>query len=62
MKSCSPLSSHDTLETALNRFTEYEVDSLPVVNPKAGTNIALGLVTHNDLMRTYQHAMEKMKK
>jgi CBS domain-containing protein len=62
MKSCPPLSPHDTLETALNRFTQYEVDSLPVINPKAGKNIVLGLVTHNDLMKAYQHAMEKMKR
>ncbi len=62
MKFCTPLTPHDTLETALNRFAQYEVDSLPVVNQKTGENTVLGLVTHNDLMKTYQLAMEEMKR
>jgi len=59
MKSCSPLSPHDTLETVLGKFTQNEVDSLPVVT---GNNILLGLVTHNDLIKAYQHAIEQMNK
>jgi CIC family chloride channel protein len=61
MKSCTPLTPHDTLETALHRFTQYEVDSLPVVRPAGDKNILLGLITHNDLTKAYQEAMEKMK-
>jgi len=54
MRSCCPLSPDDTLETALTQFTLYDLDSLPVVE----ANRVLGLVTHNEIMKTYQQALE----
>lgn len=61
IRTCPALSPHDTLETALNLFTQNDVDSLPVVTQTGGRVAVLGLVTHNDVIKAYQQAMDVMR-
>jgi CIC family chloride channel protein len=62
MKHYPPLYPTDTLETALNRLTHYEVESLPVIETSNSKQFPLGVVTHTDMMKTYQRMMQKMKR
>ncbi|HVT82027.1 MAG TPA: chloride channel protein [Phycisphaerae bacterium] len=49
-----PLTLADTLETAFESFTRFEVDSLPVFSTAPGTaETLLGVVLRGDLMRQY---------
>ncbi len=50
-----PLTVADTLETAFESFSRYEVDSLPVFSTSPGAKDGLlGVVRRSDLMRQYQ--------
>lgn len=51
----------DTLETALNKFSMHNVESLAVV-AHADDQRVLGVLTRNDLMRTYQQTLSGMRK
>jgi CBS domain-containing protein len=55
------LHSYDTLETALSAFSQNNVDSLPVA-VKGNDEEVQGLLTRNDLMKAYQHALSTMRK
>ncbi len=49
-----PLTVADTLETAFESFSRYEVDCLPVFSASPGTaDTLLGLLMRSDLMRRY---------
>jgi CIC family chloride channel protein len=50
----APLTVADTLETAFESFSRYEVDSLPVFSTSPGaTETLLGVLQRSDLMRQY---------
>jgi CIC family chloride channel protein len=56
------LHPYDTLETALNTFSQHNVDSLPVASGDGEDQIVSGLLTRNDLMKAYQQALSNMRK
>jgi CIC family chloride channel protein len=56
-----PILCHfDTLETAINKFSMHNVESLAVVS-NAEDKRVLGVITRSDLMRTYQGILNGMK-
>lgn len=56
-KDLPTISSEDTLDVVLDKFSANEVQSLAVVAPDTG--VVLGLITRTRLMREYQRELEK---
>ena len=48
----------DTLDVALDRFSEHDSASLAVLS-KPGDGRVIGVLTRTRLMREYQHALEE---
>ena len=51
----------DDLASALRRFTENEVDTLPVVDPKDSRKL-LGMLRRNEITRSYYEKLQSMKR
>jgi len=59
VKPCPSLCTSDTLEAALNLFSKYDLESIPVVDCQEDKNKILGLITHSDLMIARDKALER---
>ena len=55
----APLTLADTLETAFESFSRYEVDLLPVFSSSPGTKATLqGVLLRTQVLRRYQAELE----
>jgi CIC family chloride channel protein len=51
----------DTLETAINKFSMHNIESLAIVASADDPHV-IGVITRSDLMRMYQHTLSAMRK
>jgi CIC family chloride channel protein len=50
----------DDLNTALRRFTQKNIDYLPIVTPEAPTHV-MGMLSRHDVIAAYHHRVTLMQ-